>query len=165
VIATAELLGASQLRSTEYVVAASPVPLNATVDVLVGVELLLTVSCPVAAPAALGRYWMVTDAVAPGLREIGKLPPTIEKPVPVTVTEETVTADVPVDVSVTDSVVEDPTVTVPKLKLVALRVSFGLVAADPVPVRVTPEVAPVVELLLIVNWPVTAPAAVGANLI
>ena len=164
-IATAELLGASQLRSTEYVAAASPVPLNATVNVPVGVELLLTVSCPVAAPAALGRHSMVTDAVAPGLREIGKLPPTMEKPVPVTVAEETVTADVPVDVSVTDFVVEDPTVIVPKLKLVALSASFGLVAADPVPVRVTPEVAPVVELLLIVSCPVTAPAIVGANLI
>ena len=130
---------------------ASPVPLKATVNVLVGVELLLTVSCPVAAPAAPGRYSMVSDAVAPGLREIGKLPPTMEKPVPATVAEETVTADVPADVSVTDSVIEDPTATVPKLKLVALSVSFGLVAADPVPLSVIPEEAPVVELLLIVN--------------
>ena len=33
----------------------------------------------------------------------------------------------------------------------------------PVPLRVTTAGLPVVEVLLIVNWPVTSPAVVGAN--
>ena len=106
---------------------------------------------------------MVSVAAAPGFNEIGKLPPTMEKPVPVVEADETVTADVPVDESVTDVVVEDPTVTVPKLKLVAFSVRAGFGTAAPVPLSVTTELAPVVELLLIVNLPVTAPAVWGAK--
>jgi hypothetical protein len=89
----------------------------------------------------------------------------MEKPVPVVDADETVTAVVPVEERVTDSVVGDPSVTVPKLKLVALRVSFGLGAVVPVPLRETVEVAPVAEVLLIVNVPDAAPADFGAKVI
>jgi hypothetical protein len=65
--------------------------------------------------------------------------------------EFTVTADVPDDVSVMDCVVAVFTVTLPKLKLVALTVNCGFVAAVPVPLRVTAVVPPVDELLLMVS--------------
>ena len=67
------------------------------------------------------------------------------------------------DVSVTDSVDAVFTVTLPKARLAALTVNCGFAAAAPVPLRATVVVLPVVELLLIVNWPETAPVAVGLN--
>ena len=66
------------------------------------------------------------------------------------IAELTVTGDVPDDVSVRDCVVAVLTVTLPKLKLVALTVSCGFGAAVPVPPRVTAVVLPDDELLLIV---------------
>jgi hypothetical protein len=53
----------------------------------------------------------------------GKFPPTIVKPAPVTVAELIVTGEVPVDVSVNDCVVAVLTVTLPKLKVLALTAS------------------------------------------
>jgi hypothetical protein len=70
---------------------------------------------------------------------------------------------VPDDVSVKDCVVAVFTVMLPKLKLVALTVNCGVVAAAPVPLRDTVVVLPLAELLLIVRLPVFDPVAVGAN--
>jgi hypothetical protein len=70
---------------------------------------------------------------------------------------------VPDDVNVTDLVIGEPTATLPKLKLVALTVSWGSEAAAPVPLNATVEVPPLLESLLIVIWPVTDPVAVGLN--
>jgi hypothetical protein len=84
------------------------------------------------------------------------------KPVPVIAAELTVTAVIPEEVSVNDSVLAVFTVKLPKLRLEALIVNWGF-AAVPVPLRATAAVPPVVELLLIASCPVTAPVAVGAN--
>lgn len=97
-----------------------------------------------------------------GFRVTGKLPPTREKPVPETDAEFTVTADVPVDESVSDCVAEELTVTLPKLNVVALNVNCGF-ATVPVPLKDTVIVLPLAELLLIVRLPVSDPLAVGAN--
>ena len=158
-----EEVGALQLRSTEWATAATPVALKVRAEVAPSVELLVKTTWPLMAPAALGRNWIVTVAVAPALSVSGKLLPVMENPVPVTEAADTVTGEVPVEDSVTDSVVEDPTVTLPKLRLAVLSTSLGLGAAVPVPVRVTTEELPVVELLIIVSCPVTAPATIGAN--
>ena len=80
---------------------------------------------------------------------IGKLPPRMVKPVPVIEAEFTVTGDVPVDVSVNDSVVAVLTDTLPKLRLAVLTVNCGFAAA-PVPLRATTAVPPLAESLLIV---------------
>jgi hypothetical protein len=105
--------------------AATPVPLKATAAVLPLVELLLIVSCPVAAPAAVGRSCScrVTDWL--GLSVTGKLPATMVKPAPAIEAEFTVTAEVPDDVSVTEPVAEEFTVTLPKLRAEALSVNCG----------------------------------------
>jgi hypothetical protein len=158
-----EEVGALQLRSTECATAATPVALKVSAEVVPSVELLVKTTWPLIAPAALGRNWIVTVAVAPALNVSGRLLPVMENPVPVTEAADTVTGEVPVEDSVTDSVVEDPTVTLPKLRLAVLSTSLGLATAVPVPVRVTTEELPVVELLTIVSCPVTAPATVGAN--
>ena len=145
--------------------AAVPVPLSATTAVLPVVELLLMVTCPVAAPGVVGLNWIcsVTDWV--GFNVIGRLPATMVKAAPLIDAELTVTGEAPVDVSVTDCVVGEFTVTLPKLKLAVLAVSCGFVAdgptVAPTPLRATTAVPPVIELLLMVSWPAAAPPRVG----
>ena len=63
--------------------------------------------------------------------------PDIVKPVPLRVPELIVRGAVPVDVNVTGSVVGVFTVTLPNVRLAALIVNCGLVAAVPVPLRLT----------------------------
>jgi hypothetical protein len=92
----------------------------------------------------------------------GKLPPTRVKPEPEVEAVFTVTGDVPDEVSVTDCVVVEFTVTLPKLSVVEFTVSCGFDVA-PVPLNDTTAVLPVVELLLIVRLPVADPVAVGLN--
>ena len=93
---------------------------------------------------------------------IGKLPPIVEKPVPVMAAEFTVTGVVPVDLRITDNVVAELTATLPKFRLVVLTVSWAL-AAVPVPLNATAAVPPLVELLLTVTCPLAAPVDVGLN--
>jgi hypothetical protein len=99
------------------------VPLRATTAVLPFVELLLIVSCPLAAPVAVGRNCTCRVIDWVGFNVTGRLGPTIVKPAPVIAAEFTVTGDVPVDVSVNDCVVAVFTVTLPKLRLAALTVN------------------------------------------
>ena len=75
----------------------------------------------------------------------------------------TVTGDVPVDVSVNDCIVAVFIVTLAKLRLAALTVSCGLVAAMPVPLRATTDGLPFEESLLIMICPLAAPVVVGLN--
>jgi len=60
-----------------------------------------------------------------GFNVTGKLPPTMLKPAPEIDAEFTFTAEVPDDVRVTDFVVEVFTVTLPKLRELALTVNCG----------------------------------------
>jgi hypothetical protein len=143
--------------------AAELVPLKPTTAVLPVEESLLIVSWPVALPLVAGANCTcnVTDWF--GFRVTGKLPPTIVKPVPVIAAELTVTGEVPVEVRVRDCVVDVPTVTLPKLKVAALKANCGLTAAVLVPLRPTTAVLPVDESLLIVSCPLAVPAVEGAN--
>jgi hypothetical protein len=84
------------------------------------------------------------------------------KPEPEIEAAFTVTAAAPVEVSVTDCVVEEFTVTLPKFSVVELTVSCGFDVV-PVPLNDTTAVLPVVALLLMVTLPVAEPAAVGLN--
>ena len=156
-----ELAGASHLRSTSCVPAV-PVPLSATTAVLPLVELLLIVICPVRAPAVVGLNCSCSVSVCVGFKVTGKPPPTIVKPAPLIVAEFTVTAEVPVDVSVNVCFVVVFTAILPKLRLPALIVNCGL-AAVPVPPSATKAVPPVVELLEIVIFPLAVPVDVGWN--
>jgi hypothetical protein len=72
------------------------------------------------------------------------------KPAPVITAEFTVTGEVPVDVSVNDCVVAVFTVTLPKLRVAALTVSWGLATAVLVPLKATRVVPPLDELLMTV---------------
>jgi len=139
-----------------------PVPLRLTVAVGFVDELLVMVSLPVTAPVFAGFNCTVSVTACFGLNVTGKLAPETVKPVPDTVAALIVSEAVPLEVSVTDCVDEEPTVTLPKLKLEVLSVNVGLVAT-PVPLRLTTAVGFVDELLLMVSLPVTAPAAVGLH--
>jgi hypothetical protein len=91
-------------------------------------ELLTIVSCPVAAPAAVGSNCAVRTIACPGLSVTGNEDPETEKPAPVTVPELTVTAAVPEDVKVTDFVTAVFRATLPNDSAVALTVSVGMAA-------------------------------------
>jgi hypothetical protein len=145
--------------------AATPVPLKATIAVLLVDELLPIVNCPATAPPVVGRNCICKVSDWLGFSVTGKLPATMVKLAPAIEAELTVTADVPVDVSVTAWVVAEFTVTLPKLKLAVLTVNWGFAAAVPVPLKDTTAVLFVDELLLIVNCPATAPVVVGRNCI
>jgi hypothetical protein len=145
-------------------VTAIPVPVRETVAVLPLVELLLIVSCPVRAPEVVGSNCSFSVRLWLGFSVAGKLPPMMVKPAPAIVAELTVTGVVPVEVKVTDCVVAVFTATLPKLRVPALIVNCGF-AAVPVPLRVTEIVLPLVELLLMVSWPLADPVAVGSNCI
>lgn len=93
------------------------------------------------------------------------MPEVIENPVPVTAAEFTESDSVPLEVSVMARVSDEPSVTVPNARVEVLRVIFGAGGRVPVPASETFAVPPVVELLWIVSWPVSATAVVGANLI
>jgi len=82
--------------------------------------LLLIVSWPLAEPVDVGSNCTCSVIDCVGFNVAGKLPPTIVKPLPVIVAELIATGEVPVDVNVSDCVVAVFTVTLPKLRLVAL---------------------------------------------
>jgi hypothetical protein len=145
------------------VVAASPVPLRLTSVVAFEEELLLIASRPVTVPVAVGANRTRSVTVWRGFKVTGKLAPETVKPRPVTAAALMVTGAVPVEVSVRGCADEEPTVTLPKLRLATLAVNCGLVAAVPVPLRLTAALALAGELLLTLSLPVTAPVAVGLN--
>ena len=99
-----------------------------------------------------------------GFRVTGNVAPETEKPTPVRLAALTVTGEVPVDVSVTGKLAAVPTGSSPKLKLVVLKLSTGLVELVPVPLRVTVNALPVDELLEMVIVPLAEPATVGSKL-
>ena len=105
--------------------ATTPVPVRLIAFVGVEAELLTTVSCPVWEPDAEGANATLKTTLWPGARVTGKVAPEIEKPVPVTLTELTVTGSDPVEARVTDCVELVLTGTLPKLTLVAFTVSMG----------------------------------------
>lgn len=86
---------------------------------------------PLAAPAVVGSKPIVSVALLPAASVSGKLTPESVKPVPLTEPALTVTVPVPVpeEVKVTVWVAVAATLTVPKLTLVALKVSVGTVEA------------------------------------
>jgi hypothetical protein len=103
----------------------TPDPLRlTTVDVPLE-ELLVSVSVPEAAPAAVGSNCTVRVAVCVGLRVSGKVAPETVNPVPAMAAALTVTAEPPVDERVTVCVVGVFTFTAPKPMLAALTLSVG----------------------------------------
>ena len=90
----------------------------------------------------------------------GKVAPDIVKAVPLIVAELMVNGAVPVEYNVSGSVAEEPSLTVPKLRLVELTVSCG---ATPSLVRLMVIPKCLTALLLIVSVPVAMRAALGAN--
>jgi hypothetical protein len=143
--------------------AAVLVPLSVTCAAEPVDESLLMVICPLADPVAVGRNCTSNVIDCVGFSFAGRFPPTIAKPAPVIFAEFTVTGDVPVDVSVNDCVVPLFTVTLPKLKLAALRVNCGLEATVPAPLNAIKIVPSVVELLLTAICPLAVPVIVGSN--
>src|SRR3984957_313811 len=142
------------------VVVPVPVPLRLTATVGFVDALLFTVNVPVTAPAAVGAYFTLSASVCFGFSVTGNVAPDTVNPLPVIAAELTVTADVPDEVIVTESVLFEPTATLPKLSEVGLIVHCGVPV--PVPLKLTATVGFVDALLFTVNVPVTAPAAVGA---
>jgi hypothetical protein len=130
-------------------------------------ELLVKDISPLMEPVAAGLNCTGSEICWFGLRVIGKIESSIEKPAPTRVAEVTLTAAVPLESSVTAWVVGLPTVTSPKLSAAAETVRRGSpgtgAAFAPDPARATVVTGEEVELLLTVIWPVALPAPVGTN--
>ena len=135
--ATLPKLSLVKLISSWEIVAAAPVVLRLTVAVGFVEELLLMVNVPFARPNVSGEALTSSVAVCFGLRVSGNFAPETAKPMPLIVAELTVTAAVPVEVSVTGSVVAPPTRILPKLRLVGLTESVAVAANAVLPVEMT----------------------------
>jgi hypothetical protein len=128
-----------------------PVPLSWTTAVEPLEELLVIVSCPVVCPAApgLNRTFSVTDWF--GFSVTGRVAPESLKSVPLSVAALIVSGAVPDEVKVNGSVALLFTDTLPKDSEFALTVNCGVVTTVPLPLSWTTVVAPLEELLPIVN--------------
>ena len=139
--------------------ACRPVPVTATTArepcVVETVMLPERVSC------AWGLKVIVMVCVCPGVSVTGRVIPLVVVSVPLTVTCEIVTFELPELVSVTFLESELPALMLPKLRIVGLAVSV-VVAARPVPLKLIVEGEPA-ALLVTVTAPVRLPAVVGAN--
>lgn len=109
---------------------AVPVPLRPITAVPLMVELLVTVSCPVAAPIAAGSNCTFNVIARPGLSVIGNETLESVNPAPASVARSTVTAVVPVEVKMTDCIADVLTRTLPKSTLAALILSVGTAACS-----------------------------------
>jgi hypothetical protein len=106
-----------------------PVPLRLISPIGFVEELLVKVRAPVTFPRVEGSKLTFSVAVCPRLRVSGKLTPHILKPAPVTVPALMISGAVPEEVSVTNSGVACvSTVTLPKARLLVLRLSRGVLA-------------------------------------
>lgn len=94
---------------------------------------------------------------------MGNVAPETAKPLPATVSELIVNAAVPDEVNVNVLVETVFTVTLPKLRELALSVTAGAAVVVPVPISKTVAVLPVEESLEIVIAPVTVPTAAGSK--
>jgi hypothetical protein len=110
-------------------VAATPVPLRATVAVGFAMELLTIVNFPVIDPAALGENVRGNASVCPGDRVCGSVVEPIEKPDPLMERELIVRGAVPLEDKSTDEAVDVPTITLPKVMLAVLIDRFAVTAA------------------------------------
>ena len=108
----------------------SPVPVRAITTVPLLAELLETVIVPVCAPTVPGSKLTRNVTDCPGFSVAGNVAPDIEKSVPASVAEFTVSGAVPFEVSVIVSVADVLTVTSPKFRLVELTLSPGACATS-----------------------------------
>jgi hypothetical protein len=132
---TVEVL-AVQDKLTECGVAATPLPLSATVAGEPA-ALLVIVTPPVTLPAVVGLKITLKVNFCDGDRVTGTLAPLNEKPVPLILICEIWTFELPVLVTVSVCVEETPVSTLPKFTLVVLNDSVS-VAVIPVPLKDTP---------------------------
>ena len=95
-----------------------------------------------------------------GLSVTGNVAPENVKPAPVRLAELTVTAELPVEVSVTGRVTGVPTGSLPKLKVVVLKERTAL-GEMPEPLRPIEIVLPLLALLEMVIEPLAVPVTVG----
>lgn len=152
---------AFQFNDTVCCVAATPVPDRLTVEGEF-VALLVIETEPPTAPPVVGAKVTVTVTDWFGVSVSPAVSPLTVKPAPLTFTAEIETLAFPLLVSDTLCELLLPSFTLPKLKLVPLKLSVR-VAATPVPLNAT-ESVPFDALLVIVTEPVELPAVVGAKL-
>jgi len=151
---------AVQDRPTVWGTCCIPVP-DSAIDAGEPLALLVTVTVPVALPAAVGLNTMPKVSDCEALSVTGTPAPEREKPVPPTAICEICTSELPVLVIVSFCVLLVPSSTLPKLTLLLLNERV-CVAATPDPLKVTTAGEPG-ALLTIVILPVADPVEAGWN--
>lgn len=145
-----------------------PVPLSAIVEAPPLEALLVMVTVPVSAPAAVGSNCRSSVAVWPALSVSGVVIPVMEKPVPLTAAALMVTEPVPLEVSFTGCVAGELRLTFPKATLLDPSVSPAVVPVVAVDAAFSCR-EQVSELLLsdavrVAVWAELTAAAVAVNL-
>lgn len=151
-----ELVGALQVRTTEYVTVETPVPVRFRTVVPPDVALLDSVTVPVAAPAAVGSNCRSSVTDCPAFSVTGNVTPDMLNPVPDSAPALMVSAEVPDEVRVTLCVDGVFRSTLPKAMVVEPTESAGpLTPSCRAKVFVTP---PAVAVIVAVVAVVTAVA-------
>lgn len=135
---------------------ATPVPVNDTGAAAVP-ELLVKATLPVKLPPVVGANRTEPATVPPGAIVSGNVKPETENPVPEAVTAETFRVAVPVFLSVSACVAEEPVFTLPNAMLVGVTERTG---CTPVPDKVAETLG---ASLVTVMLPLAVPAVVGAK--
>lgn len=151
----------SQTNPTECELCCTPAPESETVTV--ALASLLTVTVPLAFPAAVGVKVLFSTALCPGpITVFGAIPLTVN-PVPATVTPAMVTFAFPVFASVAPSALLVPSITSPKLSVVGFAPS-NRVAATMLPAAGI-EIGEFGASLAIEIIPFTLPLPAAVNVI
>ena len=123
--------------------------------------MLATVTLPLSVPPAMGENTTLNVRCCPAESVTGVPAPLNANPAPLSVIPEIVTLALPVFVTVTVCVEDDPAFTLPKARLALLKESV-CEAATPMPLN-TIVAGEFAALLTIETAPLTVPADVGEN--
>jgi hypothetical protein len=157
---TVDVVLAFQFNDTVWELVCAPAP-DSTIVAGDPFALLATVTVPVAFPAAVGPKTTLNVRLCVGVNVAGVPAGPTLNPVPAAVMPEIVTFALPVFVTVTDCVADDPVFTLPKLRLFVLNDST---CVDAIPEPLKPITTGLFgALLTIETLPFAEPADAGAN--
>jgi hypothetical protein len=154
------VLLAAQFNATECAVLLTAVPDTAS-EFGEFVALLTRDTVPLTLPVTLGANTTFNSAVCPAAIVVPVIPLVTLNPVAATLISEIVKLEFPVFFTATCNVLDPPTTSLPKFRLVVPS-EIVRVALAPVPLSAIVYVA-FVALLLIVTLPVTLPETAGLN--
>jgi len=152
---TGLIFSSGLVRATPMVIRLMAIPLRLKAS-------LLIMSVPTDGLGILGAAVTFRFKASPGFSVRGKVAPDTVYSSPLIADEVIVNGAVPAEITVTGSVIVDPTATLPKLRLVVLILSCAFVRATPVLLRKIVILGVLGELLIRVRVPIATPVLKAA---